>query len=318
MRLTGSRFGRAERSRRPVRAQWAPRLCLPETASEPARETASASARESATSARESASAAATAMHADGAAGVALACEDWHSDPMAGLTRLAAAYGGPGSLPRLMDASALDEFARSALGVSAPAEIDTRVLLESRSTSLRRRGVALVSAGRAVVAFELAGRRHDAGGAGGAGDGSEDLDLSLDVRGEVVVTTVPTAALPVLWLRWAGPLHTDDGAGSPVRDVAAIDRRVRDAGEPVPDESAALAAMWAGQWREWSLRDEASGLWLRYVSVPGHGVYTERPVKGTGGVESAPRPSGLVWGDIVRAYCALSPVRAAAGNQMHW
>ena len=211
MRLTGSRFGRAERSRRPVRAQWAPRVCATEPESATGAGTGRAAASDTAWDG---------AMHPEVAAGGALRREDWHSDPMAGLTRLAAAYGGPGSLPRLMDASALDEFARSALGAGTPAQIDTRVLLQSRSTSLRRRGVVLVSEGRAVVAFELAGYRHE---------GGDGFDLSLDVRGEVVVTTVPTAALPVLWLRWAGPFHSDEGAGSPVRDVAAIDRRVRDA-----------------------------------------------------------------------------------------
>ncbi|MDO5697381.1 MAG: hypothetical protein Q4G51_05340 [Dermatophilus congolensis] len=217
------------------------------------------------------------------------------------LTGVADQYGVPGAPVLVMGAERVREFAAEAL---APQAITASVRMESRTEQGRVLGLVLVAGTRAVVAVERSLSDPD--------------DLSVELTGEVAVAKLPTAALPMLWLRWAGPLHTAEGKAGVVEDAAALDRRVGDASEPVPAEAPGLASMWAGPWREWSLRDESRDAWLRYVSVPGHGVYVERPVKGAGAVEFAPRPGGLVWGDIVRAYCALEPVRATSGNEAHW
>lgn len=217
-------------------------------------------------------------------------------DPGALLTDIADAYGVPRAPVQVMDAAGLRDFAEQSLGGRA---LTGCVRMKAVTSQGRVLGVAMVAETRAVVAIET-----EAGAA-------DSEDPSLELRGDVVVAKVPTCVLPVLWLRWAGPLHVAEGASALVSDVAAIDRRVRDADEAVPVEAPALERMWAAPWRSWSLRVDET--WLRYVSVPGHGVYVELAVKGAAGVEFAPRPGGLVWGDLVRAYTGL-----AAGNESSW
>lgn len=217
-------------------------------------------------------------------------------DPDALLAGVADAYGVPGAPVQIMEAAALRDFAEQSL---AGREFTGCVRMEAATSQGRVLGVALVAGTRAVVAIERE-----------AGSGDAE-DPSLELRGEVVVAKLPTSVLPVLWLRWAGPLHVAEGERALVADVGAIDRRVRDADEPVPVEAPDLERMWAAPWRAWSLRVDET--WLRYVSVPGHGVYVERAVKGAAGVEFAPRPGGLVWGDLVRAYTGL-----AAGIESSW
>lgn len=184
--------------------------------------------------------------------------------------------------------------------------LDQAAAPTSEETRVRRAG-CWVGARSALVCVELNTRRPFFGPT--AADAASDLRLT----GPLLAAVIPTAALPLLLVEWAGQLGGEPGPEGRIDNLGALVRRLHGADEPLPAEAPQLAPMWARPWFPWRVEVDGHAP-LELIRVPGYGTYrvrldSSRPSdSSTGRTDGAllqQRPSGLVWGDMVTLYSSI-------------
>lgn len=171
----------------------------------------------------------------------------------------------------------------------------SRTSLELRATDARgvRRGWVCAGRGLAVVAFEQAPL-------------SPTAEPATTPRGAMTFETVPVSALPIVLARWGGLAPTwNYDAVHELSDAFAVDARVVDRRTPPPEGADdGLRDLWSRPWTRWSIRCDDLGIDAEYVAIEGAGHYVVRRST-SGATVLAPRPGGLVWGDLQKLVAGL-------------
>lgn len=179
----------------------------------------------------------------------------------------------------------------------------SRTWLELGATDAdgQRRGWICAGVRQAVVAIEAAPLPPSA-------------DPSTTPRGAMTLDVVPVSALPIVFARWGelAPAWNYDTAHE-VSDIGAVEARLTDGQTPPPqDADEGLRELWSRPWTRWGIRCAELGVQAEFLAIAGAGQYIVRRHT-TGATMLAPRPGGLVWGDLQKVVAGL-PGQAPMGE----